>query len=321
MRQSRQREKLFFASSGSEIAAWHYPGANGACVIMAGGSAVTKGPGTDLFAQRFHAAGFGVLAFDYRHLGESGGQPRQVVRVREQLADWHAAIRFAARLPGVVPAQLVAWGFSLSGGHVLRVAASHPELAAVIAQTPLADGLAAVRWAARHTPRSAQRLTGRAILDGLGAMAGRPPLLVPLAGSPGSVAAVTTPDGLDGDRALNPGHRYPGWPQVIAARSALRVGFYRPGRYASRVRAPLLVLACEQDQTALAAPAIRVAQRAPRGELFRLPGGHYAPFLDGHEQAVAAELSFLGRHVLEPAQAEGPGVIPMVPAMPGGERA
>jgi DNA-binding NarL/FixJ family response regulator len=27
-----------------------------------------------------------------------------------------------------------------------------------------------------------------------------------------------------------------------------------------------------------------------------MPGGHYEPFLDGHEQAVAAELSFLRRH-------------------------
>jgi uncharacterized protein len=321
MQNSIQREKVRLASGGSEMAAWHYPGTNGACVIMAGGSAVTKEPGTDLFAQRFHDARFSVLAFDYRHLGESGGQPRQVVRVREQLADWHAAIGFAAGLPGVDPAQLVAWGFSLSGGHVLPVAASHPELAAVIAQTPLADGPAAGRRAVRHTPRSLLRLTGRAALDGLGALAGRPPLVVPLAGPPGSLAAVTTPDGLDGDRALNPGHRYPGWPQVIAARSALRAGFYRPGRYASRVRVPLLVLVCDSDQTALATPAIRAAQRAPRGELIRLPGGHYAPFLDGHEQAVLAELSFLRRHLLEHAQADRPGAVPMATAVPGGERA
>jgi pimeloyl-ACP methyl ester carboxylesterase len=276
---------------------------------MAGGSAVTKEPGTDRFAVRFQAAGFAVLAFDYRHLGESGGHPRQVVRVREQLADWQAAIGFAAGLPGTDPAQLVVWGFSLSGGHVLRVAARHPQLVAVIAQTPLADGPAARRSAARHTPRSLLRL------------AGRPPLLVPLAGPPGSVAAVTTPDGLDGDRALNPGHRYPGWRQVIAARSALRAGFYRPGRYASRVRVPLLVLVCDQDQTALAAPAIRVAQRAPHAELIRLPGGHYAPFLDGHERAVAAELSFLRHHLLERARADHPAVIPMATAVPGGERA
>jgi hypothetical protein len=48
----------------------------------------------------------------------------------------------------------------------------------------------------------------------------------------------------------------------------------------------------------LAAPGIRAARRAPRGELVQIPGGHYAPFLDGHEQAVEAELAFLRRHVL-----------------------
>ncbi len=73
----------------------------------------------------------------------------------------------------------------------------------------------------------------------------------------------------------------PDWQQEVAARSALRVGFYRPGRDAARVRCPLLVLVCDQDQTALAAPAVRAAGRAPHGELVRLPGGHYAPFLDG----------------------------------------
>jgi uncharacterized protein len=54
----------------------------------------------------------------------------------------------------------------------------------------------------------------------------------------------------------------------------------------------------DQDRSALAGPAIRAAERAPGAELIRLPGGHYAPFLDAHEQAVAAELSFLRRHVL-----------------------
>jgi len=35
-----QREKVRFASGGTECAAWHYPGTSGACVIMAGGGAV-----------------------------------------------------------------------------------------------------------------------------------------------------------------------------------------------------------------------------------------------------------------------------------------
>src|SRR3984885_7301410 len=150
MAMSAEREKVRFSSGDTECAAWHYPGSNGACVVMAGGFAVTKEPATDLFAKRFCDAGFAVLAFDYRRLGESGGQPRQVVKIREQLADWHAAIGFAATLPGVDPARLAVWGFSASGGHVFRVAARNPGLAAAIAQTPNADGPAAARNAARH---------------------------------------------------------------------------------------------------------------------------------------------------------------------------
>ena len=299
---SVQREKVRFVSGDTECAAWHYPGTNGACVIMTGGGGVNKEPGTDVFARRFNDAGFAVLAFDYRHLGESGGLPRQVVRIKEQLADWQAAIACASTLPGVEPARLAIWGFSLSGGHVFRVAARNPQLAAAIAQVPNADGLAASRNAMRHQrPLTMLRFTGRAVLDALGGLVGRPPLLVPLDGKPGTVALLTTPDSIDADRALNPDNRYPEWLQAIAARSTFGMGSYRPGRDASRVRCPLLVLVCDQDQTALAEPAAAAANRAPHGELVRMPGGHYEPFLGGHERAVEAELSFLRRQLLEPA--------------------
>lgn len=134
------RRKVAFASGDTECAAWHYPGTNGACVIMAGGAGVTKEPGTDRFASRFHAAGFSVLAFDYRHFGESGATPRQVINIRHQLADWQAALDHAANLAEVDAARIGIWGFSLSGGHVLELAARHRTVAAAIAQTPLADG-------------------------------------------------------------------------------------------------------------------------------------------------------------------------------------
>ena len=42
------RKKVRFVSGDTECAAWYYAGTNGACVIMAGGFAVTKEPGTDL---------------------------------------------------------------------------------------------------------------------------------------------------------------------------------------------------------------------------------------------------------------------------------
>ena len=342
---SVQREKVRFVSGGTECAAWHYPGSNGACVIMAGGFAVTKEPGTDRFARRFSDAGFSVLAFDYRRLGESDGRPRLVQPIRHQLADWNAAVAYAGSLPGVDPARLAIWGFSLSGGHVFRVAAANPrrswhgrdgrpkagpsgraagvrgsspgqiQLAAAIAQAPNANGPAAVRNAARfQKPAALLRFTGLAILDALGGLVGRTPLLVPLAGEPGAVAVITTPDGREGGRVLNPDNRYPHWPQAVAARSTLPLGFYSPGRSASRVRCPLLVLVCDEDQTALAEPAVRAARRAPHAELIRLPGGHYEPFLGGHEQAVEAELSFLRRHLVDHPQADRSGLIPVGPA-------
>src|SRR5262249_46659316 len=160
-----------------------------------------------------------------------------------------------------------------------------PAPAAAIAQTPNVDGLAVARNAARYTtPLALLRLTGTGIADALGGLAGRRPTLVPLVGERGTVALLATPDALDGTRALQWGSRYPDWQQAAAARSGLRLGFYRPGRYASRVRCPLLVVVCDQDQTALPGPAAAAADRVPRGELVRLPGGHYQPFLGGHER-------------------------------------
>jgi len=294
------REKLHFRSGDDFCAAWFYPGTNGACVVMAGGLAVAKEPGTDPFAARFNEAGFSVLAFDFRRLGESGGNPRQVVRIGDQQDDFLAAVGFARTLDEVDPAKVAIWGFSLSGGHVFPVAARDPKLGAAIAVSALADGPAAAPNGFRHTtPLSGLRITARGVRDGLGSLIGRDPLLVPLAGEKGTVAALTTPDSRNGSKALNPGNRYPEWQQEVSAWSALRIGMYRPARRASRVACPLLVVAAEGDGVAPPGPVIRAGERAPRGEVVRIDGGHYAPYMDGHERAVEAQLGFLRRHLLD----------------------
>jgi pimeloyl-ACP methyl ester carboxylesterase len=296
---SFERHKVRFPSGDTTCAAWHYPGTNGGCVVMAGGTGVTKEPATDRFAPRFQDAGFSVLAIDFRRLGESGGAPRQLVRVAEQLADFEAAIAFARMLPEVDPGRVAIWGFSLAGGHVFRVAAGS-RVAAAIAQAPLADGQAIAPNALRHmTPMAALRLNVRAARDVIGRRLGRDAVLVPLAGPRGTVASLTTPDGAKGPQALDPGNRYPDWQQEVAAGSALRLAFYRPGRFASRVECPLLVLAYEGDRSVMARPAIRAGRRAPRGEVVCLPGDHYEAFMDGFEQAVELELRFLRRHLAQ----------------------
>lgn len=294
-----EREKVRFVSGDTRCAAWFYPGTNGACVIMAGGFAVPKEPATDQFAKRFNDAGFAVLAFDYRRVGESGGQPRLAFSARDQLDDWQAAIDYAQTLPGVDPAKLAVWAFSASGGHIFRVAERNPQLGAAIAQTPNPYGPAVSRNAMRHQkPLATLRFTARGIADALGSLMGRPPRLVSLVGEPGTVSMLTTPDGLDTGLALR-SHRYPDWQQMVAARTALRFTLYRPGRGAARVQSPLLVVVCDRDQTSLVEPSVKAASRAPRGEVVEIPGNHYAPFLDEHERAVDAQLSFLHWHLFD----------------------
>jgi fermentation-respiration switch protein FrsA (DUF1100 family) len=301
------RKAIAFRSGADDCAAWHYRGSNGACVVMAGGAGVTKEPATDRFAARFHAAGYSVLAFDHRHIGESGGTPRQVVRVREQLADWEAALDCAAALPGVEAGKIAGWGFSLAAGHLLRLAArpaGQHRLAAVIAQAPLADGAVSSPRALSHeTLGVLARFPLIALRDVARGLAGREPLVVPLAGPRGAVAMLTTPDACDSDGALNPGNTYPNWQQAIAARSVVPIALYRPGRTADRISCPLLAVISTRDQTVLAAPALKVARQAPRGEVLQVDGMHYAAFLDQHETVVAAELDFLRRHLLH----DGPG--------------
>lgn len=296
------REAIEFSSGSQRCAGWHYPGTNGGCVVMAGGAAVVKEPATDRFAARFQQAGYNVLAFDHRRFGASEGTPRQVIKVRDQLTDWHAAIDTAAQLPGVSPNCIAIWGFSLAGGLALCVAASSSRVAAVIAQTPLADGLAALPNALRHeTLRVATTFPLLALIDRVGGAIGRPPRLVPLTGPRGTVAALTTPDAQDGPRALDPDGRYPQWQQQIAARSVIRLAVHRPGRAVSRVRCPVLFVVADHDQSALAVPARRASRRCPHAQLVTIPGGHYAPFLDQHETTVAAELDFLARALRAPA--------------------
>ena len=292
------RERVSFDVNGSKCAAWYYRGRNGACVVMAGGLAMPKEPGTDMFAGRFNEAGYGVFAFDYRYIGESAGTPRGVVRVRDQIEDWHRAIEVASTLPGVIENRIALWGFSLSGGHVIRVAAGNPRVAAVIAQTPNVDGAAATRNAARHQrPGALLRFTAIALGDSVRGVFGLDPWMVPVAGVPGSVAVLTTPDAVDLDRALGAGNRYPSWRKSIAARSALPLSRYRPARDIANVSCPLLIVVCDDDQSALADPAVRAEKNAPNSELVRMPGGHYEPFLDGHEHAVAVQLDFLQRRL------------------------
>lgn len=85
------REDVRFASGDDLISAWLYrpPGDGPApLLVMAHGLGAVRGMRLDAYAERFSAAGYACLVFDYRNFGDSEGRPRQVLDVGMQLADW-----------------------------------------------------------------------------------------------------------------------------------------------------------------------------------------------------------------------------------------
>lgn len=294
-----QRLEVDFPSGGASCRAWLYlPGGPGPhpVVVMAHGLGGIRQMRLDAYAERFAAAGYACLVFDYRHFGASGGQPRQLLSVQRQLADWAAAIACARSRPDLDPARVVLWGTSFGGGHVIVAAARDGRVAAVVSQCPFTDGPASVL---AMDPRSAVKVTVRAVRDLVSAALGRPPVMVPTAGPPGSAALMTTPDALPGYLALvDDEARAAGFVNEVAARVVLDVVRHRPGRRAKDVRCPVLFVVCETDGVAPARATLRHARTAPRGEVRLHPVGHFDIYLgEPFERVVADQLAFLAAHV------------------------
>jgi dienelactone hydrolase len=202
------RREVAFLSDGVACRAWLYePAADVArpapCIVMAHGLGGTRDASLPPYAERFSAAGFYVLLFDYRHLGDSDGEPRQLISMKRQLADWTAAIGFARTTPGIDAARIGLWGCSLAGGHALVVAARDQRIAAVSAQCPMLDGAASARIAVRQAGFAMSvRMIGAALLDVARACIGKAPHYVPLAAPPGQLAAMATEDAYAGCMAV-----------------------------------------------------------------------------------------------------------------------
>jgi pimeloyl-ACP methyl ester carboxylesterase len=292
---------LVFESQSESCAAWHYEpeggtGSPAPCVVMAHGLGGTRDSGLAAYAEQFASEGYHVLVFDYRHFGDSGGSPRQVLSIRRQLADWHAAVACARGLAGVDADQIALWGSSLSGGLVLAVAARNQRIAAVISQAPAMDGLAAVRTLVGHAGvGQLVRLTGRGLADAGRAVARDEPETVSIVGPPGTLAILTTPDAEPGYRAITG----PTWRNAVAARVALALPFFRPGRRVSAITCPVLVQVCDLDSICPPTAAVHTAQRlGDRAELARYPIGHFDIYTgDGFEHAVGDQLAFLHHHL------------------------
>jgi uncharacterized protein len=293
------RRDVQFESGGEACAAWHYrpaseqlSGAAGApCVIMAPGLAATRDCGFEPYAHRLAAAGSHVLLFDYRGFGDSGGEPRQVVHLAGQRRDYGAAIDYAAQLDAVDESRIVLWGHSLSGGHVLQVAAEDKRVGGVISLAPSADARASMALAIRGNGLlTTARALAAGARDARAALAGREPITIPVTGPRGSTALLASGYARQG-YARTAGPR---WRNQVAARLALTIGQYRPVRSAGQLTCPTLIQVADEDTMASTGAAMRAAWLA-RADVRHYPCDHMdvlggQPWL---EQAADHQVHFL----------------------------
>jgi len=293
-----RRRTVDFRSGDSYCRAWLYlpntvSEAPAPVVVMGHGLGATREMGLAPYAERFAAAGLAVLVFTYRHLGDSGGEPRQLLSMSKQLADWDAALEYAAGLPEADGSRVSVWGSSLGGGHAIAVAARHPELRAAVAQCPFTDGLAS---AGALGVRESLTLFGFVARDFLAMVRGKEPVCIPVAAAPSQPGLMTAPDALPGMLALLPdGYQ---WVNRAAARSVASLIRYRPGRSAKRIAAPILICISATDSVAPPEKTERYARQAPRGDVRLYAAGHFDFYLgDAFAQLVTEQTEFLVSHL------------------------
>ncbi len=106
------------------------------CVVLGTGLSCVRDQGLDRYGERFAAAGFSALAFDYRHFGDSEGEPRTLLSTRIQREDFRAALAFARPLATSIQAGSRSGAYSLGGAHAQEVAIGDPSIAAAISSRP-----------------------------------------------------------------------------------------------------------------------------------------------------------------------------------------
>lgn len=295
-----ERADVQFPSGDDRISAWLYRPASGVAggppplLVMAHGLGAVRTMRLDAYADRFSAAGYACLVFDYRNFGDSEGEPRQLLDIRMQLADWAAAVAYARTLPDIDHGRIALWGTSFGGGHVIATAARLSGIAAVVAQCPFTDGVASARTITN--PLATARIFARAVRDVVSSRLGKPPVMVATAGRPGETALMNTPDAYSGYLRLVPDGMQ--MTNEVAARIALQVMTYRPGRSAAKITCPILFCVCEFDSVAPAGPTLRYAAKAPRGEVRTYPEGHFAIYVDeAFDRVVDDQIAFLDKHL------------------------
>lgn len=301
-------ESMEFESEGTQCAASLYrprepattDAENPPVVVMANGFGLPRRCGLPAFAERFAERGLAVLVFDYRSLGESDGEPRNVALPFAQIADWRAAVEYARTLDGVDGNRIGVWGFSLGGGGAF-VTAARENVDAYVGQTPIFDGGRTLLYIVRQMgPAYGLRTTAAGFRDAARKYTRRDPYYIPIWGDyPDELPALPTPGSKEGHEAVVGADADNEELNQCAARAFLTFGRYRPITEAANVDCPALVVEATRDQIAPGSAIEATVSRLVDVSWVSYETDHFGAFFgDLFEEVVDREGAFLERHLI-----------------------
>jgi cephalosporin-C deacetylase-like acetyl esterase len=213
-----------------------------------------------------------VLAYDHRNFGESDGEPRQELDPLLQVRDYRNAITFVQTPEGVDADRIGVWGTSLSGGHVLVVAAIDRRVRCVVAQVPTISG-----WQSTLRRIAPPALPGQR-----------------MAWDADRLERYTGKHAPAEDR-----WRFEKWRNEITLRSLELYSEYEPGSFVERIApTPLLMVIGDTDVVCPADLGLAAYNRAGEPKRLELyPGGHFAAYTDQFERASAAATAWFAQHL------------------------
>jgi fermentation-respiration switch protein FrsA (DUF1100 family) len=298
------RRDVTFLSQGLKCAGWLYvpddlrSGERRPAIVMAHGFSAVKEMYLANFAERFVAAGFVTLVFDYRYFGDSEGEPRGHLIPAEQLEDYRNAITWVSLQPEVDATRIGVWGSSYSGGHVLHLAAFDKRIKAVVAQVPLISG-----W------ENAQRLMRADVFAQFLEMLAQDRRqryttgtgnYLPVVAPEGQPAALPTPDSYEW--FTHAGQTVaPNWRNQVSLESMEKFLEYNPGANIHLISpTPLRLIVASNDTLTPTDLAIAAYERAREPKsLVIMKGAHFDAYTEpGLSQSAPPAVEWFKQHLL-----------------------
>lgn len=289
-------EPLYFQSEKEIIACdYYYPHHVDypAVIVMAHGLAAERSFNLVKFAKQFAYAGYAVICFDYRGFGGSTGKPRGLVSIQQQLLDWKNVLQQVQKRKDIDVKRIVLWGFSLSGGHVLKLASELRFIQAIIAQTPYIDGQESFKlYPKKYLSKISALIAKDYMSKRLGLEAQNIPVI-----AQSEPSCYPNRNCWEGFLSLVPSHVEP--VEDIPARIMFSLARYRPIQDVRKVTIPVFLLGATQDHwVPIEATRLCATNLAPFAQYHEFPIGHFDAFHgQWFDKNIRLQISFLHQHV------------------------